>query len=197
MISSSGKASRDTPRPPSPAPEPIEELARTRLGVPYLYPIQRFVVSNVLEGTCQIVVLPTGAGKSLCFQLPSLLLAGPTLVLVPLLSLLSDQLRKMQEAGIGVGALRGGMSQEEKAALFRRMQSGETRLVLATPEACLSEPNLASLRACAVDHLVVDEAHCVSEWGKASDPPTGVWATWCGGSGSAWSARSPPRHPRP
>ncbi|MGA2478708.1 MAG: DEAD/DEAH box helicase, partial [Spirochaetia bacterium] len=78
--------------------DPVQELAQGRFGVTYLYPIQRFVISNILEGRPQIVVLPTGAGKSLCFQLPALLLPGPTLVLMPLLSLLSDQLRKMNIA---------------------------------------------------------------------------------------------------
>ena len=152
------------------AEDEIARLARARFGVRYLYPIQRFVVSNVLEGACQVVVLPTGAGKSLCFQLPSLLLAGPTLVLVPLLSLLSDQRRKMREAGVEADSLRGGMSPEEKAALFGSLRSGETRLVFATPEACLAEPNLSALRACSVAHLVVDEAHCVSEWGESFRP---------------------------
>ena len=101
-------------------PDPVAELAERDFGLKYLYPIQRLVIANVLEGADQIVVLPTGAGKSLCFQLPSRVLDGITLVVVPLLSLLEDQLARCRQAALPAEALRGGQDAGERRRIRER-----------------------------------------------------------------------------
>jgi ATP-dependent DNA helicase RecQ len=118
----------------------------------------------------QIVILPTGAGKSLCFQLPAMLLDGPTLVIYPILSLMADQERRLAEKGFAPVLLRGGQSAEERRGVWERVRSGECRFVIANPEVLLAEGVKRELKSLGIVHLVIDEAHCVSEWGESFRP---------------------------
>ena len=175
-------------------PDLIDTALKEYFGLDYLYPYQRLVISNILAAaesnaagesmeekereapSGQIVILPTGYGKSLCFMLPCVLIDKPTLVLFPLLSLIKDQERRLLKAGIEPVVLTGGLSRDEKQAALEKIKSGKTKIILTNPEALLAIglENFTSKtgeKACdgeaqsLIGHIVIDEAHTIPDWG--------------------------------
>jgi ATP-dependent DNA helicase RecQ len=118
----------------------------------------------------RIVILPTGAGKSLCFQLPAMLMEGPTLVIYPILGLMADQERRLAERGFSPVVIRGGQTRQEREHIWEKLRSGESKFAIANPEALLTPPVMARLKEMKFLHVVIDEAHCVSEWGESFRP---------------------------
>lgn len=164
-------------------PELLDALQR-HFGMPAFKPGQAQVIDAIMSGRSAAAIFPTGGGKSLCYQLPALLLAkGLTVVVSPLIALMKDQVDALRARGHAADMLGSMLSLDEKIATMRRVRAGETRLLYVAPEQLNNESSRALVTSRRIALLAIDEAHCISEWGHAFRPDylrLAVFARECG-----------------
>jgi ATP-dependent DNA helicase RecQ len=148
----------------------MHRTMREVFGLEQMRPGQAEVIRSVISGQDTLAVMPTGAGKSLCYQLPALHLPGKTVIVSPLISLMKDQVDKLTEAGVEAAQVNSALTAGERRESLGRIERDESEFIFTTPERLTDPSFLETLRGTRLDLVVIDEAHCISEWGHDFRP---------------------------
>ncbi|CDX25421.1 ATP-dependent DNA helicase [Mesorhizobium sp. ORS 3324] len=147
--------------------DPKRRVLKDVFGFDDFRPGQADVIETLLSGRHVLAVMPTGAGKSLCYQVPALMLGGLTIVVSPLVALMQDQVAALRLAGVAAETINSSLDRDANVAAWRRVASGQTRLLYLAPERLMTERMLDALARLDIRLIAVDEAHCISQWGPA------------------------------